>query len=197
MQTHLYFLCAGILKPGKLQTFWSQSHSSVDGSDDSRFSFHNSPWWLLRDFTTIPWSAILRGSNWPPISEEVPIKGQSSTSFRPEKDVKDGFLFLNQPQHHVGNAWVGGVTLFWPCFDVAEVCVEQHKSRLAEPRNHPETLWILEIVEGPCQVECWFLPGVPQKRCWRKWANFCSQPKKTSNRHLAATDYTLGCPPAQ
>lgn len=127
MQTHLYFWCAGIffLATYSLENckqFWSQSRSSVDGSDGSRCSFHNSPWWFLRDFSPPPSrDPPFRGSNWPPISEEVPIKGQSSTSFRPEKDVKDGFLG-NQP--FIMWEMVGWVTLFWPCFDVAEVCGE-------------------------------------------------------------------------
>ena len=148
---------------------------------------------FLRDFTTIPWSPIFRGSNWPPISEEVPIKGQSSTSFRPEKDVKDGFLG-NQP--FIMWEMVGWVTLFDHVLTSLRFVEKQHKSRLAEPRNHPETWWwIWRLFEGPCQVECWFLPGVPQKRCWRKWANLGSQPKNNIKQTSSNYRLYIGLPP--
>ena len=184
MQTHLYFWCAGIVFSA---TYSLENCKHFEAKVVVQWMVQMVPGVpstiplgdFLRDFTTIRWSPIFRGSNWPPISEEVPIKGQSSTSFRPQKDVKDGFLG-NQP--FIMREMVGWVTLFDHVLTSLRFLEKQHKSRLAEPRNYPETLWIWRLFEGPCQVECCFLPGVPQKRGWRKWANLGSQPKKTSNR---------------
>lgn len=181
MQTHLYFWCAGIffLATCSLENckqFWSQSRSSVDGSDGSRCSFHNSPWWFFEGFHHHPVIPHLQRF-------QLTTNQWGGSNQRPKQ-----YFFQAWKRCQGTNPS--------SCFDVAEVCVVQHKSRLAEPRNHPETWWwIWRLFEGPCQVECWFLPGVPQKRCWRKWANLGSQPKNNIKQTSSNYRLYIGLPP--